>query len=73
MSKPFSRRLGEMFAHIQDLMDTAFHTAIQRVDESGGKKNRLLGFFSSVGDAYFRKYTAIKKKKEDRSDLNDSE
>ncbi len=62
-----------MFAHIQDLMDTATHTAINRIQEKGGKKNRLLDFFSSVGDAYFKKYTAIKKKKEDRSTLNDSE
>lgn len=45
MSKPLSKRVGELFAHIQDLFDTAAHSAIQRVDEKGGKKNRLLGFF----------------------------
>ncbi|MBN4081347.1 hypothetical protein JYT44_03170 [Caldithrix abyssi] len=73
MSKPLSRRLGELFAHIQDLMDTVTHTAINRIQEKGGKKNRLLGFFSSFGDAYFRKYTDIKKKKENGSSLNESE
>ncbi|MBC8346040.1 MAG: hypothetical protein ISR89_07050 [Candidatus Marinimicrobia bacterium] len=64
MNKPLSRRVGELFAHIQDLIDSAAHSAIQRVDEKGGKKNRLLGFFSSVGDAYFNKYNEIKKQKE---------
>ncbi|MEA1881423.1 MAG: hypothetical protein U9N31_03385 [Candidatus Marinimicrobia bacterium] len=68
MNKPLSRRLGELFAHIQDLMDTATHSVINRVDEKGGKKNRLLGFFSSIGDAYFKKYTDIKKQKESHGD-----
>ena len=35
MSKPLSKRVGELFAHIQDLFDTAAHSAIQRVDEKG--------------------------------------
>ena len=68
MNKPLSRRLGELFAHIQDLMDTATHSVINRVDEKGGKKNRLLGFFSSIGDAYFKKYTKIKKDSESNQD-----
>mgnify|MGYP003962024799 FL=1 len=62
MNKPLSRRIGELFAHIQDLMDTATHSVINKVDEKGGKKNKLLGFFSSAGDAYFKKYTEIKKR-----------
>ena len=61
MSKSFSKRVGQLFAHVQDLLDTVIHTVIKRVDESGGKKNRLLGFFSSIGNAYFKKYTEIKK------------
>jgi len=68
MSKPLSKRVGELFAHIQDLFDTAAHSAIQRVDKKGGKKNRLLGFFSSAGDAYFNKYNEIKKRKESNLD-----
>jgi hypothetical protein len=68
MSKSLSRRVGELFAHIQDLMDTATHSVINRVEEKGEKKNKLLGFFSSVGDAYFKKYTEIKKDSESPQD-----
>ena len=66
MSKSFSKRVGELFAHVQDLLDTVIHTAIKRVDESGGKKNGLLGFFSSIGNSYFKKYTEIKKDTESK-------
>ena len=52
MSKSLPKRVGELFAHVQDLIDTATHTAIKRVDENKGKRHRLLGFFSSIGDAY---------------------
>ncbi len=64
MNKPFSSRLGELFAHIQDLTDTVVHTLLKRMNpaETQGKKNKLLGFFSSFGDSYFQKYTDIKKK-----------
>ena len=30
-------------------------------NENGNKKNRLLTFFSSVADSYFKKYSEIKK------------
>ena len=66
MSKSFSKRVGELFAHVQDLLDTVTHTAIKRVDESGSEKNGLLGFFSSIGNAYFKKYTEIKKDTESK-------
>jgi hypothetical protein len=49
-------------------MDTATHSVINKVDEKGGKKNKLLGFFSSAGDAYFKKYTEIKKDSESPKD-----
>ena len=68
MSKPLSKRVGELFAHIQDLFDTAAHSAIQSFDEKSGKKNRLLRFFSSAGNAYFSKYNEIKKRKESNLD-----
>ena len=45
MNKSFSKRVGELFAHIQDLMDTATHTMIHRAREKGEPKNKLLGFF----------------------------
>ncbi len=60
--------MGELFAHIQDLMDTATHSVINRVDEKSGKKNKLLNFFSSAGDAYFKKYSEIKKRKKSPRD-----
>ena len=68
MSKSLPKRVGELFAHVQDLIDTATHTAIKRVDENKGKRNRLLGFFSSIGDSYFKKYTNIKKDSESNQD-----
>ena len=34
MNKPISTRIGELFAHVQDLFDTMIHTAIKRVDEN---------------------------------------
>ena len=64
MSKPFSSQLGELFAHIQDLTDTAVHTLVRRM-KSERKTNKLLDFFSSFGDSYFQKYTDIKKKKDE--------
>lgn len=64
MNKPFSSRLGELFAHIQDLIDTGTHAVIKSVKNNGGG-NRLLTFFSSLGDAYFRKYVEIKKDQKD--------
>ena len=64
MSKPLSKRVGELFAHIQDLFDTAAHSAIQSFDEKSGKKNRLLRLFSSAGNAYFSNYNEIKTRKE---------
>ena len=68
MSKPLSKRIGELFAHIQDLFDTAAHSTIQSFDDKSGKKNRLLRFFSSAGNAYFNKYNEIKKRKESNMD-----
>ena len=37
MSKSLPKRVGELFAHVQDLIDTATHTAIKRVDENKKK------------------------------------
>lgn len=62
MSKSLSKSVGELFAHVQDLMDTVTHTVIKRIGEKNVKERKsLLGFFSSLGDAYFKKYTDIKK------------
>jgi hypothetical protein len=64
MNKSLSKQLGELFAHLQDLVDTASHTVIKRLNEGGKKRNKLLSFFSTIGDSYFRKYSEIKKNDE---------
>ena len=50
MNKSFSKSIGELFAHIQDLIDTAIHSIVKKTNENDNKKNRLLTFFSSVAD-----------------------
>ena len=64
MNKPLSKQLGELFAHFQDLIDTASHTIIKRLKEDDKKKNRLISCFSTIGDSYFKKYSKIKKDSE---------
>ena len=61
MNKSLSKQLGELFAHFQDLIDTASHTLIKRLNEDEKKRNRLISFFSTIGDSYFKKYSEIKK------------
>ena len=64
MNKSLSKQLGELFAHFQDLIDTATHSVIKRLNEDGKKRNKLISFFSTVGDSYFKKYSKIKKDSE---------
>ena len=61
MNKPLSKQLGELFAQFQDLIDTASHTVIKRLNEDDKKRNSLLSFFSTIGDSYYKKYSEIKK------------
>ncbi|MBH30842.1 MAG: hypothetical protein CMG71_02490 [Candidatus Marinimicrobia bacterium] len=74
MNSSFSKRLGEVLAHVQDLFDTALHLGIKRVTESGKKSDsdgneevsrpgKILKFFGEVGDSYFEKYGHIKSDK----------
>jgi len=63
MNKPFSTRIGELFAHIQDLFDTIIHFILKRIKGKGERKNKIgkvISFISSFGDAYFKKYKDIK-------------
>lgn len=63
MNKPFSTRIGELFAHIQDLFDTIIHFTLKRIRVKGERKNKIgkvISFISSFGDAYFKKYKDIK-------------
>lgn len=63
MSKSFSTRVGELFAHIQDLFDTVLHVSLKRMKRNK-KRNNIIGkmiyFISTFGDAYFKKYKDIK-------------
>ncbi len=55
--------MGELFAHVQDLIDTMIHTAIKRVDENDKldkKTGKVVRFITRIGDAYFNKYKDIK-------------
>ena len=63
MNRPLSTRIGELFAHVQDLFDTMIHTAIKRVGENDKldkKTGKIIGFITRFGDAYFNKYKDIK-------------
>ena len=63
MNKPLSTRIGELFAHVQDLFDTMIHTAIKRVDENDKldkRTEKIVGFITRFGNAYFNKYKDIK-------------
>jgi len=63
MNRPLSTRIGELFAHVQDLFDTMIHTAIKRVDENDKldkKTGKVVRFITRIGDAYFNKYKDIK-------------
>ncbi len=79
MSGPFSKRLGEVLAHVQDLFDTVIHLGIKRVSESGKRSDstekekgsrpgRILRFFGEVGDSYFKKYGDIKSGKSEEEE-----
>ena len=63
MNKPFSTRIGELFAHIQDLFDTILHVALKRIKRNKKRNNKIgkiISFISTLGDAYFKKYNDIK-------------
>jgi len=61
MNKLLSKRLGELFAHIQDLTDTGVQALIKTVEENSHKKNKIIKSFSSFAQAYWQKYNEIKK------------
>jgi hypothetical protein len=61
MNKPLSKQLGELFAQLQDLIDTVSHTVFKRLNEDDKKRNKLLSFFSTIGNSYYKRYSEIKK------------
>ena len=63
MNKSFSTRIGELFAHIQDLFDTILHVALKRIKRNKKRNNKIgkiISFISTLVDAYFKKYNDIK-------------
>ena len=63
MNKSFSTRIGELFAHIQDLFDTILHVTLKRIKRNKKRNNKIgkvISFISTLGDAYFKKYNDIK-------------
>ena len=63
MNKSFSTRIGELFAHIQDLFDTILHVTLKRIKKNKKRNNtigKVISFISTLGDAYFKKYNDIK-------------
>ena len=61
MNKPLSKQLGELFAQLQDLIDTVSHTVFKRLNEDDKKRNKLLSFFSTIGNSYYKRYSENKK------------
>ena len=61
MSKSFSKQVGSMLAHIQDLMDTV----IQGLLKSSKKKsdNKIVRNMKDAGESYYETYESIKGKK----------
>lgn len=69
MNKNISQQLGEALAHFQDLTDTIAHTIVKRVNKSeGGNKlfKSTMEFISTIGDSYYKKYSAIKRDSSER-------
>ena len=62
--KSLAKSLGELFAYIQDLFDTLSYILIRKVDQNNKEKNKLLSFFSSIVNSYYKKYSNIKKQSE---------
>ena len=47
MNKPFSTRIGELFAHIQDLIDTVNQDSFKiekKIKKKNNKKKKILTF-----------------------------
>ncbi|MBF89455.1 MAG: hypothetical protein CMG75_07285 [Candidatus Marinimicrobia bacterium] len=69
MKSSFSKRLGELLAHLQDLFDSLLHFGFKRVSESeknnkskNKKFNKFLKFLGEIGQSYFNKYDELKTK-----------
>ncbi|NQV38572.1 MAG: hypothetical protein HQ509_11285 [Candidatus Marinimicrobia bacterium] len=66
MNKSLSEQLGSAFAHIQDLMDTVFHSIFKVGKNRGESKShdKVAKEFGKFGDSYYKTYSDIKSKEE---------
>ncbi|MCH7612868.1 MAG: hypothetical protein IIB95_04680 [Candidatus Marinimicrobia bacterium] len=59
-NKPLSEQLGSALANIQDLFDTIAKVFFKRIKDKPGA-----GFFSKMGDSYYKSYEDAKRKADD--------
>jgi hypothetical protein len=58
--KSLSQQLGSALANIQDLFDTIAKVFFKRIKEKPGT-----GFFSEIGDSYYKSYEDAKRNADD--------
>jgi len=68
MQKSLLERLGSAFAHLQDLMDTAFHAVFKFSKNSENRKGtgKFIKEVGKFGDSYYQTYTKIKSKPKEK-------
>jgi hypothetical protein len=59
-NKSLSQQLGSALANVKDLFDTVAKVFFKRIKEKPGT-----GFFSEMGDSYYKSYEEAKRKTED--------
>jgi hypothetical protein len=59
-NRSLSKQLGSALANVQDLLDTVAKAFFKRLKDKPGT-----GFFSEMGDAYYKSYEDAKRKTED--------
>lgn len=64
MKSSLSEQLGSVFAHIQDLFDTAFHSIFKfgKNRKNAKPHGRVMKEIGKIGDSYYRTYSEIKSK-----------
>ena len=61
MSRSFSKQIGAVLAHIQDLMDTVVQGLLKSSKEGSGSK--IVKNMRDAGESYYETYEGIKSKK----------
>ena len=60
MSKSFSKQIGSVLAHIQDLMDTVIHGLLKSSKKES--ENKIVRTMKDAGESYYETYESIKGK-----------